>query len=95
MTGVETSFVDLEKAAKDLTASVERVYRTGDALLGRTARERPYGILGTAFGVGFVLGGGLSSRLGSVLAGTLSRVLLAHVLESNSESLRTRREHRP
>jgi len=40
---------------------------------GRTERH-PYGMLAGALGVGFVLGGGLSTRLTDRLAGTALRI---------------------
>jgi hypothetical protein len=42
--------------------------------LDHLARRNPYGLVAVAAGVGFVLGGGLSSRLADRLAGTALRL---------------------
>ena len=62
----------LAAAVQDATNDVERY-------LTEQVRRRPYGTLGVAAGVGYVLGGGLSSRLTAVLLGTATRVTMALV----------------
>jgi hypothetical protein len=51
---------------------IDRLRQTLD-LDGR-AKRNPYGVVAVAAGVGFVLGGGLSSRLTDRLAGTAFRM---------------------
>jgi hypothetical protein len=76
------SSADLRDAAEDAAASIEQLYHVSDAFLGRHATDRPYAILGTAFGVGFVLGGGLASRIGGVLVNALGRMLLNQAIDT-------------
>ena len=45
-------------------------------LIARTARERPYVLLGVAAGLGFIVGGGLRSRTGRALLATGVRFAL-------------------
>jgi len=72
---------DLRDAAEDAAASIEQLYRVGDAFLGRHATDRPYAIIGTALGVGFGLGGGLASRIGGLLVNTMGRMLLNQAID--------------
>jgi hypothetical protein len=62
MKATESSMVELVRDALDIH--------------GRTERH-PYGMVAGALGVGFVLGGGLSTRLTDRLAGIALRVGLA------------------
>jgi len=49
--------------------------------------ENPYGMLAAAAGIGFVLGGGLFSRLGAKLVATAIRVGLASAAEPLLQSV--------
>jgi len=76
-----------DEARQDLRADVEALSETvGHAAqeLGsyvrEQLRERPYAALGAAAGLGFVLGGGLTLRVGSLLFGTGGRILASMVL---------------
>jgi hypothetical protein len=60
----------LAAAVRDATAGVE-------GYLTERVHRRPYVTLGVAAGVGYVLGGGLRSRLTAVLLGAATRVALA------------------
>ena len=62
----------LAAAVRDATDGVQR-YLTAQV------EQRPFGTLGVAAGVGYVLGGGLSSRLTVVLLGAATRVATALV----------------
>jgi len=73
---------ELRSAAEDLASSVEQLYRVGDAFLGKHAEDKPYVILGAAAGVGFVLGGGLASRLAGRLLNALGRMAVTHAVDS-------------
>jgi len=73
---------ELRHAAEDLASSVEQFYRVGDAFLGRHADDKPYVILGAAAGVGFVLGGGLASRLAGTFLNALGRMAVTHAIDS-------------
>ena len=62
----------LAAAVCDATDEVQR-YLTAQV------EQRPFSTVGVAAGVGYVLGGGLSSRLTAVLLGTATRVATALV----------------
>jgi hypothetical protein len=62
----------LAATVRDATDGVQR-YLTAQV------EQRPFGTLGVAAGVGYVLGGGLSSRLTVVLLGAATRVAMALV----------------
>lgn len=48
-------------------------------LVAKTARERPYVLLGAAVGLGFILGGGLRSKTGRALLMASARYALPHL----------------
>lgn len=60
----------LTSAVQDLTTGVE-------GYLTARVTGYPYGTLGVAAAIGYVLGGGLSSRLTSALLGTATRLAMA------------------
>ena len=66
---------DAEALAETLRDATDGVQR----YLTAQVEERPFRTLGVAAGVGYVLGGGLSSRLTVVLLGTATRVATALV----------------
>jgi len=76
-----TTPTELRDALDDVTSSLGDLYRAADAFATEQARERPYVFLGVAAGIGFVLGGGLASRLGSTMLGVGSRLAVSRVLE--------------
>lgn len=60
-----------------LAAAVQEAADDLEGYLTAQVEERPYTTLGVAAGVGFVLGGGLRSRLTAVLLGTATRLAMA------------------
>jgi len=76
-----TTPTELRDAWEDVTSSVGDLYRAADTFATEQARERPYVFLGVAAGIGFVLGGGLASRLGATLLGVGSRLAASRLLE--------------
>jgi len=60
-----------------LAAAVQDATDGLEAYLTEHVHRRPYLTLGVAAGVGYVLGGGLRSRLTAVLLGAATRVVLA------------------
>jgi ElaB/YqjD/DUF883 family membrane-anchored ribosome-binding protein len=62
----------LAEAVRDATGGVQRY-------LTARVEQRPLSTLGVAAGVGYLLGGGLGSRLTGVLLGTATRVATALV----------------
>jgi hypothetical protein len=77
-----TSTEGVKEAVHDVASSVEELYRVANDYVGRRAEDRPYVVLGAAFGIGFVLGGGLASRLGGVVATLGSKLLVSRLFES-------------
>jgi hypothetical protein len=73
---------ELRSAAEDLASSAEQLYRVGDAFLAKHAEDKPYVILGAAAGVGFVLGGGLASRLAGTFLNALGRMAITHAVDA-------------
>ena len=63
--------------AATLAADVRGTAADLERYLTDQVKRRPYGTLGVAAGVGYVLGGGLSSRLTVMLVGTVTRLAAA------------------
>ena len=63
--------------AQTLAAAVQEATDGLQGYLTERVHRRPYVTLGVAAGVGYVLGGGLRSRLTAVLLGAATRVALA------------------
>jgi hypothetical protein len=72
---------ELRQAAEDVLSSAEELYRVADVFVGKQAQQRPYVVLGTALGIGFVLGGGLATRLGGRLVSFGGKMLVSRALE--------------
>lgn len=53
----------IQEAAKDLSGAAKNFRDVAKGYVAVHARERPYVLLGSAAAVGFVLGGGLASRI--------------------------------
>lgn len=62
--------------ARALGSTVETTIRDVEATLRTHMDEHPYAMLAAAAGVGYVLGGGIPSRLTSLLLGIGTRVML-------------------
>ena len=76
-----TTPTELRDALDDVTSSIGDLYRAADTFATEQARERPYLFLGVAAGIGFVLGGGLASRLGATLLGMGSRLAASRIMQ--------------
>jgi hypothetical protein len=76
---------DIKDATKEAASSVSSLYRVGYGFLERQAKERPYAVLGTAAGVGFILSGGLATRLAGMLLAAGGRILATQLIESSSD----------
>lgn len=63
--------------ARALAAAVQDAADDLERYVTEQVHRRPYSTLGVAAGVGFVLGGGLRSRLTAVLLGTATRLAMA------------------
>ena len=77
----EDDRVNVTEAMEDVASSIEGLYHAADTFLGHHVRERPHVVLGAAAGIGFVLGGGLASRLGGVIVSIGGRLLVNRLLE--------------
>lgn len=60
---LEERLVELREEAETLLGTLERTTGEVETELAARMRERPYGVLAAAAAVGYVLGGGLPSRL--------------------------------
>lgn len=67
----------IQHDAHSLAAAVQEATNGLEGYLTEHVHRRPYVTLGVAAGVGYVLGGGLRSRLTAVLLGAATRVALA------------------
>jgi len=85
-----TTPADVQRAIDEVVASAESLYRIANGFLGRQIEERPYAVIGAAAALGFVLGGGLTSRIGGVLATVGSRTLLSRFLGGMTASSEVR-----
>jgi ElaB/YqjD/DUF883 family membrane-anchored ribosome-binding protein len=63
--------------AQTLTSAVRSATDDLERYLTDQVNRRPYSTLGVAAGVGYVLGGGLRSRLTAVLLGVATRLAVA------------------
>ena len=63
--------------AHALAAAVQEASDEVERYLTEQVKERPYTTLGVAAGVGYVLGGGLRSRVTAVLLGAATRLAMA------------------
>jgi ElaB/YqjD/DUF883 family membrane-anchored ribosome-binding protein len=73
--------VELKDAWEDVSASLGDLYRAADSFASEQTRTRPHVALGVAAGVGFVLGGGLASRIGGTLLSVGTRLVATRFLE--------------
>ena len=67
----------INQDAHELAAAVHDATDALEGYLKEQVHRQPYVTLGVAAGVGYVLGGGLRSRLTAVLLGAATRVALA------------------
>jgi hypothetical protein len=81
---------ELGASAQQLLRSIEAAGHEVEALLRERVERKPYGTLGAALGLGYVLGGGLPTRLTSALLVVVSRIALAaaarEIVEASSAS---------
>ena len=68
---------EINHDAHELAAAVHDATDALEGYLKEQVHRQPYVTLGVAAGVGYVLGGGLRSRLTAVLLGAATRVALA------------------
>ena len=67
----------IQHDAAALTATVQEATTGLESHLTAQVTRHPYGTLGVAAGIGYVLGGGLSSRLTVALFGAATRLAMA------------------
>jgi len=70
----------LERDTKQLLAAIERLSDDASAALREQVDHRPYRVLGLGFLGGYVLGGGLTVRLGSLVVAAACRAALASLV---------------
>lgn len=67
----------IQHDAHALAAAVQDATAGFEGYLTEQVTRRPYSTLGVAAGIGYALGGGLSSRLTAVLLGAATRLAMA------------------
>lgn len=70
----------IERDARELLSAIEQLSASASDALREQLDQRPYAALGAGLAIGYVLGGGLSLRLVSLLAATAGRATLAQVI---------------
>ena len=70
----------LERDTKELLAAIERLSDDAGSSLREQVDHRPYTSLGIAFLGGYVLGGGLTFRLGTLVFAAAWRAALANLV---------------
>jgi hypothetical protein len=74
----------LERDTKELLAAIERLSDDASSSLRHQVDHRPYTSLGLAFLGGYVLGGGLTLRLGTLVLAAAWRAALANLVARGS-----------
>jgi hypothetical protein len=70
----------IERDVRELLTAIEQLSASASGTLRKQLDERPYATLGAGLVAGYILGGGLSLRLASVLAATAGKAALAQVV---------------
>jgi hypothetical protein len=79
----------IKDAALEAASSVNSLYQMSHDFLEQKTKTHPYAVLGTAAGIGFILGGGLASRVAVALLSVGGRVLANQILETSFEDERS------
>jgi ElaB/YqjD/DUF883 family membrane-anchored ribosome-binding protein len=77
---------ELRDAWDEVVTSTAELYHAADAFATEQVHTRPHAALGVVAGIGFVLGGGLASRVGSTLLTVGVRLVASRFLEDWSTS---------
>ena len=83
---IAAHIAEVRENADDLAESFSDTLDDVKQFARKQTRQRPYAALGMAAGVGFILGGGLTVRVGSTLLGIGARVALNTVLREVTKS---------
>ena len=70
----------LERDTQELLVAIEQLGESVNAALREQLDQRPYAALAAGFVAGYVLGGGVSLRLATMLAATAGRMALARLM---------------
>lgn len=65
---------DLKEEAQDMASSLSELTRDVSETVAMHLQQRPYAVLGAAAAVGYVLGGGLASRITRAGLGVATRI---------------------
>jgi hypothetical protein len=80
----ETTLVEsvrtLERDTRELLSALEQLSASASAALREQLDKRPYTALGAGMVAGYILGGGLSLRLATLLATAAGKATLAQVV---------------
>ncbi len=83
---IATHMAEVRDNADDLAESFSETLDDVKHFVREQTRQRPYASLGVAASIGFILGGGLTVRVGSTLLGIGARVALNTVLREVTKS---------
>lgn len=72
---------ELRDAWDEVVSSTGELYRSADAFATEQVQIRPHAVLGVAAGIGFILGGGLASRVGGTLLTVGARLAASRLFE--------------
>jgi hypothetical protein len=70
----------LERDTRELLSAIEQLSASASAALREQLDRRPYAALGAGLVVGYILGGGLSLRLATMLAAAAGKATVAQVM---------------
>ena len=83
---IAAHIAEVRDNADDLAESFNETLDDVKHFIRKQVGQRPYTALGVAASVGFILGGGLTVRVGSTLLGIGARVALNSVLREVAKS---------
>jgi len=81
--------------ARGLASAVEEAFDEIEGYLREQMQQRPYAALAAAAGVGYILGGGLPSRLTGLLVGWGSRIALTMAVQQLAPQARSAVSNEP
>ena len=77
---LSTSVRLLERDTRELLSAIEQLSASASAALREQLDQRPYAALGAGLVAGYILGGGLSIRLATMLAAAAGKATVAQVM---------------
>jgi 1,4-dihydroxy-2-naphthoyl-CoA synthase len=85
----------LERDTRELLSAIEQLSASASDALRTQLDRRPYATLGAGLVAGYVIGGGLSLRLATILAAAAGRATIAQLVARGVSRATTRGGGRP